>query len=100
VTRLVEISVDEAVLVRARAGDAGAQQLIYTAVAPATLTLIRRFVGHAAISEDRQRCAPAAGHGGNRGGGDRCGARARGLPADGPEIQTHPVIIQQRSDES
>jgi hypothetical protein len=23
-----------------------------------------------------------------------------GLPADGPEIQTHPVIIQRRSDET
>jgi RNA polymerase sigma factor (sigma-70 family) len=52
VTRLVEISVAEAVLVRARAGDLGAQQLIYAAVAPATLTLIRRFVGHGAISQD------------------------------------------------
>ena len=51
-TRLVEISVAEAVLVRARAGDLAAQQLIYAAVAPATLTLIRRFVGHGAISQD------------------------------------------------
>jgi RNA polymerase sigma-70 factor (ECF subfamily) len=52
VTRLVEISVAEAVLIRARAGDLGAQQLIYAAVAPATLTLIRRFVGYGAISQD------------------------------------------------
>ena len=51
-TRLVEISVPEAVLLLARAGDAGAQQRIYAAVAPATLTLIRRFVGHGAISQD------------------------------------------------
>jgi RNA polymerase sigma factor (sigma-70 family) len=50
--RLVEINVPQAVLARARAGDAGAQELIYTAVAPATLTLIRRFVGNGAICED------------------------------------------------
>jgi RNA polymerase sigma factor (sigma-70 family) len=52
VTRLVEINVSETVLALARAGDAGAQQQIYAAVAPATLTLIRRFVGHSAISQD------------------------------------------------
>jgi RNA polymerase sigma factor (sigma-70 family) len=52
VTRLVEIAVPEALLVLARAGDLGAQQAIYVAVAPATLTLIRRFVGHGAISQD------------------------------------------------
>jgi RNA polymerase sigma-70 factor (ECF subfamily) len=52
VTRLVEISVHGAVLARAREGDAAAQQQIYAAVAPATLTLIRRFVGRGAISED------------------------------------------------
>jgi RNA polymerase sigma-70 factor (ECF subfamily) len=52
VTRLVEITVPEAVLLLARAGDAGAQQRIYAALAPATLTLIRRLVGHGAISQD------------------------------------------------
>jgi RNA polymerase sigma-70 factor (ECF subfamily) len=52
VTRLVEISVPEAVLARARCGDAGAQQFIYTAVAAATLTLIRRFVGPGATAQD------------------------------------------------
>jgi RNA polymerase sigma factor (sigma-70 family) len=50
--RLVEISVPEAVLALARAGDPGAQQRIYVAVAPATLTLIHRFVGRGAISQD------------------------------------------------
>lgn len=39
-------------LARARKGDAAAQQQIYAAVAPATLTLIRRFVGRGASSED------------------------------------------------
>jgi RNA polymerase sigma-70 factor (ECF subfamily) len=52
VTRLVEISVPDEVLARARAGDAGAQQFIYTAVAAATLTLIRRFVGPGANAQD------------------------------------------------
>lgn len=50
--RLVEISVPEAVLALARGGDAGAQRGIYLAVAPATLTLIHRFVGRGAISQD------------------------------------------------
>jgi len=52
VTRLVEISLPDAVLQRARAGDALAQERIYAAVAPATLTLIRRFVGYGATSQD------------------------------------------------
>jgi RNA polymerase sigma-70 factor (ECF subfamily) len=52
VTRLVEISVPDSILARARAGDAGAQQFIYTAVAAATLTLIRRFVGPGATAQD------------------------------------------------
>src|SRR5881392_4305036 len=52
VTRLVEITVPEAVLARARAGDGQAQGAIYAAVAPATLTLIRRMVGQRAMSED------------------------------------------------
>ena len=51
-TRLVEISVPEAVVARACSGDAGAQQCIYTAVAAATLTLIRRFVGPGATAQD------------------------------------------------
>ncbi|HEY8052683.1 MAG: RNA polymerase sigma factor [Steroidobacterales bacterium] len=50
--RLVEVNVTEGELSLARAGDAAAQQRIYQAVAPATLTLIRRFVGRGAISED------------------------------------------------
>jgi RNA polymerase sigma factor (sigma-70 family) len=52
VTRLVEISLPDAVLQRARAGDARAQERIYSAVAPATLTLIRRFVGYGAAAQD------------------------------------------------
>src|SRR5438876_11891980 len=52
VTRLVEITVSHAVLARACAGDERAQGAIYAAVAPATLTLIRRMVGQRAMSED------------------------------------------------
>src|SRR6266436_1879153 len=52
VTRLVEITVSHAALARACAGDEQAQGAIYAAVAPATLTLIRRFVGQRAVSED------------------------------------------------
>ena len=52
VTRLVEITVSHAVLARACAGDEQAQGAIYAALAPATLTLIRRFVGRRAVSED------------------------------------------------
>src|SRR5947207_14251644 len=51
-TRLVEITVPEAALARACAGDEQAQGAIYAAVAPATLTLIRRMVGQRAMSED------------------------------------------------
>ncbi len=51
-TRLVEITVTDAVLARACAGDEEARGAIYAAVAPATLTLIRRIVGQHAVSED------------------------------------------------
>jgi RNA polymerase sigma-70 factor (ECF subfamily) len=51
VTRLVEITVPQAVLARACAGDDEAREAIYAAVAPATLTLIRRIVGQG-VSED------------------------------------------------
>ena len=50
-TRLVEITVPDAVLARACAGDEEAREAIYAAVAPATLTLIRRIVGQG-VSED------------------------------------------------
>ena len=50
-TRLVEIAVPDETLSRARAGDATARELIYRALAPATLTLIRRLVGQG-IAED------------------------------------------------
>jgi DNA-directed RNA polymerase specialized sigma24 family protein len=52
VTRLVEITVPDAVLARACAGDEEARGAIYAAVAPATLTLIRRIVGERVVSED------------------------------------------------
>ena len=52
VTRLVEITVPEAVLQRACAGEEGARQSIYAAVAPATFALIRRLVGNRSASED------------------------------------------------
>ena len=51
-TRLVEITVPDAVLARACAGDEEARGTIYAAVAPATLTLIRRIVGQRVVSED------------------------------------------------
>ena len=51
-TRLVEITVPDAVLARACAGDEEARGAIYAAVAPATLTLIRRIVGQRVVSED------------------------------------------------
>src|SRR6202030_4507685 len=40
------------VLTQACAGREAARRAIYAAVAPATLTLIRRLVGHRALSED------------------------------------------------
>jgi len=52
VTRLVEITVSDEVRERACAGEEGARQLIYAAVAPATFALIRRLVGSRSASED------------------------------------------------
>jgi len=52
VSRLVDIVVPGDVLALACEGDRAARQAIYTAVAPATLTLIRRLVGQRALSED------------------------------------------------
>jgi DNA-directed RNA polymerase specialized sigma24 family protein len=51
-TRLVEIAVDSEQLARACAGEDLARQALYAALAPATLNLIRRLVGHRALSED------------------------------------------------
>jgi RNA polymerase sigma-70 factor (ECF subfamily) len=52
VTRLVEISVPDAVRQRACAGEEGARQLIYAAVAPATFALIRRLIRNRSAAED------------------------------------------------
>jgi RNA polymerase sigma factor (sigma-70 family) len=52
VTRLAETTVSEDVLAQACAGGADARAEIYAAVAPATLTLIRRIVGQRALAED------------------------------------------------
>jgi RNA polymerase sigma factor (sigma-70 family) len=52
VTRLTEIVIDDALLREACAGRESAQRALYLALAPATLTLIRRLVGHRALSED------------------------------------------------
>jgi len=52
VTRLVEIAVPDEVRERACAGEAGARQLIYAAVAPPTFALIRRLIGNRSASED------------------------------------------------
>jgi len=52
VSRLVEIVVPTDVLARACEGDRAARQAVYSALAPATLTLIRRLVGQRALSED------------------------------------------------
>jgi len=52
VTRLTEITVSEAVRVQACAGEEGARQTIYVAVAPATLALIRRIIGNRSAAED------------------------------------------------
>lgn len=51
-TRLTEIVIDEALLRDACAGGESAQRALYLALAPATLNLIRRLVGHRALSED------------------------------------------------
>jgi RNA polymerase sigma-70 factor (ECF subfamily) len=50
--RLTDIHLTPEVLARARAGDERAQAEIYTAVAPATFTLIRRLVPQRAVAED------------------------------------------------
>lgn len=50
--RLVEIAVPDEVRARACAGEEGARQMIYAAVAPATFALIRRLVGNRSASED------------------------------------------------
>ena len=52
VTRLTEIVIDEELLREACVGLESAQRALYLALAPATLTLIRRLVGHRALSED------------------------------------------------
>jgi DNA-directed RNA polymerase specialized sigma24 family protein len=52
VTRLTDVVIADEVLTRARAGCEAAQQAIYAALAPATLTLIRRLVGQRALAED------------------------------------------------
>lgn len=51
-TRLFEIAVPEDLRVRACAGEEGARQAIYAAVAPATFSLIRRIVGQTSAAED------------------------------------------------
>ena len=51
-TRLVEIAVPHAVRERACAGEEGARQAIYAAVAPATFALIRRIIGNRSTAED------------------------------------------------
>ena len=51
-SRLVDIVVPGDVLARACDGDRAARQAVYSALAPATLTLIRRLVGQRALSED------------------------------------------------
>ena len=52
VTRLADTSVPDEMVAQACAGDESAREAIYTALAPATLTLIRRMVGQRALSED------------------------------------------------
>ena len=51
-TRLTDIVIDDRLLREACAGRESAQRALYAALAPATLTLIRRLVGHRALSED------------------------------------------------
>ena len=50
--RLVDITVPDAVRVRACAGDEDARRVIYAAVAPATFTLIRRMIAQRSAAED------------------------------------------------
>jgi RNA polymerase sigma factor (sigma-70 family) len=52
VTRLTDIVVADEVVRQACAGRDAARQTLYAALAPATLTLIRRLVGQRALSED------------------------------------------------
>jgi len=52
VTRLADTGVPREVLARACAGEETAREVIYAAVAPATLMLIRRIVGQRALAED------------------------------------------------
>ena len=51
-TRLTDIVISDEVLNAACAGGEAPRQAIYAAVAPATLTLIRRLVGQRALAED------------------------------------------------
>jgi DNA-directed RNA polymerase specialized sigma24 family protein len=52
VTRLAETTVSDEVLAQACAGQPAARAALYAALAPATLTLIRRMVGQPALAED------------------------------------------------
>ena len=52
VSRLADTGVADHLLARACAGDAAAREAIYSVLAPAALTLIRRIVGTRAIAED------------------------------------------------
>jgi RNA polymerase sigma factor (sigma-70 family) len=52
VSRLTETTVPAGVLAQACAGVETARAAIYTALAPATMTLIRRMVGERALAED------------------------------------------------
>ena len=49
---MADTDVPDEVLARACAGDDAAREAIYHTLAPATLTLIRRVVGHHALAED------------------------------------------------
>ena len=51
-TRLADTAVPEELLAQACAGEEAAREALYAALAPATLTLIRRMVGQPALSED------------------------------------------------
>jgi RNA polymerase sigma factor (sigma-70 family) len=52
VSRLADIPIPEALIARARAGEAAAQAGIYSALAPAVFSLVRRLVGNRAVAED------------------------------------------------
>lgn len=51
-TRLLDITIPDDLRARACAGEEGARQAIYAAVAPATFSLIRRIVGQVSAAED------------------------------------------------